>query len=135
MLAALLLCACSKKDPKKDASYIPIASQNLKDGAATKVGSYFIYQDSATAVTDSFGMTEYIPSNYAYDERDNTYNENLVYYAYTTSEGSGKAINSIVSSAYRNYLTVSVRMNGYFLSWTLANHAARANLSVRKLSA
>ena len=62
----LSIGSCQPKDSQNTEPHIPISDQRLIDAATAKVGSYFVYQDSATGVTDSFYVTDYSLPYYEY---------------------------------------------------------------------
>lgn len=109
----LLLCltACKQSDPSKDAKYLPITSQALKDAATVRVGSYFVYQDSASGATDSFAVTVFNPPAYNYDNRDNTYNENTGFRSFAEKRSGAISSPEISAAAYKNFFGVSVSLN------------------------
>ncbi len=100
----LLLVACKQNDPAP--TYMPITDQRLRDAATAKVGSYFIYQDSATGGIDSFGVISFSRDT-GYDERDNTNNETVGFLSFDSVQGPGM-IPTINMAAYRNIIGVNV---------------------------
>ena len=97
LLAMFLLHSCGKNNQP---TYMPITDQILKDAVTVKVGSYFIYQDSATGKLDSFNVTDFLqydlPISY-----DNTTNESLSYRAECTNNNTGQCKNFAIG-ALRN---------------------------------
>lgn len=85
----LLLSACIKNGPDPQPStYMPITDQRLRDAATIKLGSYFVYQDSATGGIDSFVVTLFDTSS-SYDAKDNTMNEAVGYRMADSVTGPG----------------------------------------------
>ncbi|MEO6830693.1 MAG: hypothetical protein ABI378_00610 [Chitinophagaceae bacterium] len=98
-----------QKDPQDTAPRIPISDQRLKDAATAKIGSYFVYQDSATGVTDSFFVNYSSTSYYRYSSSAIVYHEIINYSATNDSlTGTGLYQPAIKVEAYENALTLGI---------------------------
>ena len=104
----LLLGACKQND--QTPTYMPITDQRLRDAATAKVGSYFIYQDSATGGIDSFGVISFKQTT-LYNERDNTANENIGFQSFDSVNGPG-LFQTISVDALRNSISTGVNLDG-----------------------
>lgn len=89
---------------------MPITDQRLRDAATAKVGSYFIYQDSATGGIDSFGVISF-SQTIGYDERDNTNNETIGFKSFDSVNGPG-LFQTINMAAYRNRIGINAYVHG-----------------------
>ncbi|MEO6832160.1 MAG: hypothetical protein ABI169_08155 [Chitinophagaceae bacterium] len=104
----ILVASCKQNDPQVNAPRIPVSDQRLIDAATAKVGSYFVYQDSATGVTDSFGVISFT-DNYYYSGIDNSYFENIGYLA----------VNDTIAGTFPPRISIGARASGVELSiWT-----------------
>ena len=75
------LNACKQSDPKTEAPRVAMSGQRLKDAIAIQVGSYFVYQDSASKAIDSLSVVSYYPPSYVYNLTATTWYEGGYYRA------------------------------------------------------
>lgn len=117
LLAFLLLLGACKQNGQNTPTYMPITDQRLRDAATAKVGSYFIYQDSATGGIDSFGVISFRQTT-LYNERDNTANENIGFQSFDSVNGPGM-FQTISMSAYRNRIGIGIYIDKINCSGTV----------------
>lgn len=111
LLISCLLLGCMNSCKQKDTPYYPITDQRLRDAVNIKPGSYFVYLDSVTNITDSFTVITYDKRDYHEPNCDCTYEE----ISYVAEDNAPFPAGNISVGAHTSFLNGSVHyLNGIF---------------------